>query len=268
MTRRFMIRAFLWCSLVCVGGALVASHNGLNAQSTDFTLRLTDEVAVTGSTATVKLELDATQPVEGFTIVLCYDSTKLSLSSWQIGADQPACPTCFPWVLQDPGLFGYGLAWAGGTVSALPPGVGYEMMVFQFEVLAPGPDVVPIEYCFFENTETLIFAGQSSVSPVLETGSVQILPSTDAWVRGDCNADGSFNIGDAVAGLGALFGSNMVPCDGACDSNDDGSFNLADAVHTLSALFGSGPNPRAPHPDCGADPTPDGLSCLSFALCP
>ncbi|MEM7166143.1 MAG: CHRD domain-containing protein [Planctomycetota bacterium] len=93
------------------------------------------------------------------------------------------------------------------------------------------------------------------------------------FVRGDCNADGSYNIADPVRLLGFAFPSPppAVPlaCDDACDCNDDGILNIADAVCMLTGLFGMpAVPPSAPHPSCGEDPTPDSLDCANIVLCP
>lgn len=88
-------------------------------------------------------------------------------------------------------------------------------------------------------------------------------------VRGDCNADGQGDIGDAVFVLGVLFsGGGPAPCDDACDSNDDGQIDIGDSIHGLAHLFSGGPAPSSPYPACGPDPTADGLLCASFAPCP
>ena len=89
-----------------------------------------------------------------------------------------------------------------------------------------------------------------------------------AFVRGDVNADGSFNLADAVAVLGYLFLGETIPCDAAADTNDDDAINLVDAVAALNALFASGQTPAQPFPVCGVDPTPGTLGCASFAGCP
>ena len=88
--------------------------------------------------------------------------------------------------------------------------------------------------------------------------------------RGDCNADGSFNIADAIYTLALLFsGGPAGSCDDACDANDDGSINIADAIYALASLFSGGPPPALPGPDaCGPDPTDDILTCDSFPPCP
>lgn len=100
-------------------------------------------------------------------------------------------------------------------------------------------------------------------------GSVTVMGSVvlDEFIRGDCNGDGAYNIADAVSGLDALFGGGDAQCVDSCDVNDDGSFNIADVVFQLSNLFSGGMDPNAPFPDCGEDPTADGLDCAAFA-CP
>lgn len=87
-----------------------------------------------------------------------------------------------------------------------------------------------------------------------------------SFVRGDSNADESFDVSDPIFSLAALFtpGAPNPGCSDAADANDDGLFDVSDAVFTLSALFVPGsPPPPAPHPMCGLDTTPDGLDCVS-----
>ena len=89
------------------------------------------------------------------------------------------------------------------------------------------------------------------------------------FVRGDCNADGNFNIADPIFLLNELFSmGDPAHCDDACDMNDDGLKDIGDPVYGLSAQFTDGPPPPAPHPSCGSDPTADMLGCGSFAGCP
>ena len=95
-------------------------------------------------------------------------------------------------------------------------------------------------------------------------------PAGPTFGRGDCNADGSFNIADAIFLLAALFsGGQAGTCTDSCDSNDDGSVNIADAIFALAALFSGGASPASPSPGtCGEDPTADSIDCASFAPCP
>lgn len=89
------------------------------------------------------------------------------------------------------------------------------------------------------------------------------------FVRGDANADGATNVGDAVYMLFCSFGG--LDCSGACadaaDVDDNGTNDVTDAVVLLGFLFTEGPAPSAPHDACGADPTEDSLGCASFSPC-
>lgn len=91
------------------------------------------------------------------------------------------------------------------------------------------------------------------------------------FVRGDCNADGSTNIADAVTLLVYLFPQSVpmnVRCLDACDASDDGQLNLGDAVTLLGAIFGGMPVPIAPPSSCGSDGTTPNLGCAQFVPCP
>ncbi len=98
----------------------------------------------------------------------------------------------------------------------------------------------------------------------LAFGAVEILPS---FARGDCNGDDAFDVSDAISALASLFiaGTEAPPCLDACDTDDSGAFDIGDAVTMLGALFVSSALAPAPptHPDCGLDPTPDGLGCAA-----
>ncbi len=86
--------------------------------------------------------------------------------------------------------------------------------------------------------------------------------------RGDANADGEVNISDAIMTLLHLFaGEDRLTCLSSADANDSGSVDIADAVYTLSYLFVGGPPPADPFSVCGPDPTPDDLTCESYAPC-
>ena len=95
-------------------------------------------------------------------------------------------------------------------------------------------------------------------------------PPGTTFTRGDCNADGGFNIADQIYILAALFsGGPGGICEDACDENDDGGINIADGIYGLAALFSGGPPPPAPSPGtCGVDATDtDALDCASFPPC-
>lgn len=91
--------------------------------------------------------------------------------------------------------------------------------------------------------------------------------------RGDCNSDGSRDVGDAIVALDLLFSpvDVAVLCEKACDTNDDGLFNIADPIQLLAHLF----NPDGlsfplaePFPGCGPDMSLDLIECLPSPACP
>ncbi|MCA8960161.1 MAG: hypothetical protein KDC38_06590, partial [Planctomycetes bacterium] len=107
---------------------------------------------------------------------------------------------------------------------------------------------------------------------VIASLTIEVPVADPIFRRGDANADGAFDISDAIFTLSALFsaGSPLPSCADAGDSNDDGQYDISDAIHTLAALFTPGsPLPGDPGPiDCGVDPTGDALGCADYAACP
>jgi hypothetical protein len=77
------------------------------------------------------------------------------------------------------------------------------------------------------------------------------------FVRGDWNCDGVVDI------LDTSWVSPANPCQDARDLNDDGLISTSDYLYQVNFLTKGGPPPPAPYPDCGPDPTPDGLVCDS-----
>ena len=81
-----------------------------------------------------------------------------------------------------------------------------------------------------------------------------------AFIRGDSNSDGRYDIADPIAAINFLFNNGATPvCLDSVDLNDDGKINIADAIYGLNALFRGGSDPRPPYPDPGLDPTVDDL---------
>ncbi len=89
------------------------------------------------------------------------------------------------------------------------------------------------------------------------------------FLRGDSDTRGSLELTDGIRTLNFLFTGGEVPaCRDAADTDDNGRIELTDAVGTFLFLFSGGDAPPAPGPtDCGIDPTPDELDCLSFEGC-
>ncbi len=88
--------------------------------------------------------------------------------------------------------------------------------------------------------------------------------------RGDCNADGTLNIADAVSVLEYLFlpAVTQVTCREACNSGGGDQLDIADGIHLLSYVFGIGSPPPSPFPDCGTDETPTPIDCADSTFCP
>ncbi|MBI4604781.1 MAG: alpha amylase C-terminal domain-containing protein [Planctomycetes bacterium] len=80
------------------------------------------------------------------------------------------------------------------------------------------------------------------------------------FLRADGDRSGSVDLTDAVHALRVLFkGAAIGSCPAAYDANADGTFDVSDAVFTVLHLFGGGRPPQAPWPDCG--PNPGSLAC-------
>ena len=89
------------------------------------------------------------------------------------------------------------------------------------------------------------------------------------FTRGDCNGDGGIDISDPIELLGGVFGGGTLLCFDSCDANDDGDVQLDDALYMLNHQFQQGSAPLAPFPNCGVDPTADGLAeCMGATGCP
>jgi hypothetical protein len=84
--------------------------------------------------------------------------------------------------------------------------------------------------------------------------------------RGDSNADGQFDVSDALRSLAFLFGGGAQPsCLDTADADDNGVLEVTDPISVLGYLFLGGREPRAPFSACGPDPTEDLLTCESYS---
>lgn len=116
----------------------------------------------------------------------------------------------------------------------------------------PGPADVEVRTVF----GSAVAAGGFTYRPLVD------------FVRGDVNSDGNLDISDAVFGLLYLFtGGAVPPCHKSADSDDSGVVDVTDSILLLDAIFLAGPAPEDPFPECGSDPTDDGLSCDSYLPC-
>ena len=78
------------------------------------------------------------------------------------------------------------------------------------------------------------------------------------------HSEGVLDISEPVTTLRAKFvGDTRIQCADAADTNDDGAVDISDAIYSFSYLFWGGPEPSAPFPSPGFDPTGDVLLCVS-----
>lgn len=83
----------------------------------------------------------------------------------------------------------------------------------------------------------------------------------DAFLRGDVDHDGDVSPADAVLLARALAARSALPCLDAADLTDNGLFQLGDLGLLVEYLVRGEPEPKAPFPSPGFDPTEDGLPC-------
>jgi WD40 repeat protein len=92
-------------------------------------------------------------------------------------------------------------------------------------------------------------------------------PGAPFYKRGDANADGGFDIGDAIYTLGFLFGRTAeIGCDAAADANADGRLDIGDPIFLLTHLFGGGAPPAFPGRVCASTPSAK-LGCGEYRPC-
>jgi hypothetical protein len=102
-------------------------------------------------------------------------------------------------------------------------------------------------------------AGTARLTVITGAMAVPLTPAAASFKRGDCDADGTVALTDAVFGLSYQFlAGPRPPCPDSCDSDDSGLIDVSDMVLILNFLFNAGAPPSPPGPSvCGADPTPD-----------
>ncbi|MGE4619120.1 MAG: right-handed parallel beta-helix repeat-containing protein [Planctomycetota bacterium] len=82
-----------------------------------------------------------------------------------------------------------------------------------------------------------------------DIGAFEVAGYGHCFLRGDCNANGDLDLGDAVMSLGYLFsGGEVTQCIEACDYAGDGLVGIEDSISTLNYLFLGGSTPPAPYP--------------------
>ncbi|MCA8959593.1 MAG: hypothetical protein KDC38_03730 [Planctomycetes bacterium] len=136
----------------------------------------------------------------------------------------------------------------------------------------------------FESLGATVTSSPNSVRGIEDVGNVLyvcngavntlfkmlLAPGGNNFIRGDANQDTLVDTSDPIFVLDYLYSGGVAPiCADAADSNDDGKVDLSDALYLIFHLFqpaglpgGSFPDPPAPFPAAGPDPTfVDPLGC-------
>ncbi|HLU47494.1 MAG TPA: hypothetical protein VK116_05395, partial [Planctomycetota bacterium] len=167
-------------------------------------------------------------------------------------------------------------AFEGIGGAALPPATSEPVLVLEYEILSAAAVGSRVQLrprdCLrasatSEPAHLVLTCGGRTVVLATAPAVVEIVEA--CFTRGDCNADGSFDIVDPISLLLFLFhdigGSGPIDCADACDTNDDGAADISDAIASLVRLFQGGPAPPNPYRDCGLDATSDDLFCRAHA---
>ena len=206
-----------------------------------------------GETLTSSVILEHSAVANGWMLAICHDETTLALDSFDLGAagatvNNGSPPEFFDQQSTSNGWFhGVVITLQGGEF--LPAGT-HELATATYTALRSGEsELCPCDLPLMPVLSTFIVYGGASIAPEFTCGEVTV---SDGFIRGDANADGGVDVGDAVEILNGLFGGSSAPCLEAADVNADAVVDIADPIALLAYLFAGGIPPSAPFPECGA----------------
>jgi len=238
----------------------------------------------TDSANCVSLMVTTLVPIRGGEVGIAYDPDVVTPSCARPGVSFPGDESNIFCSL-DPPIHcgseqdvraGFTVGWVNsGTGELLPPGT-YDVLRICFVRAASGAggacSALRFVRCLgvaeapVENT----VADEDNRGVFAQTFDGEVCPLGAVFRRGDPNADGRFDLSDAVMILSCLFlGAECSSCPDASDTNDDRAVDVSDASFLLTWRFLGGPPPLPPFPGCDADPTDDALTdCIyADALC-
>ena len=176
------------------------------------------------------------------------------------------------------GDLGFSLAGGGETIGLLD-GAGNLVDVVEYDDFAPWPPeadgggaTLALENPSLDNEDARNWsASGGGGTPGAPNDVFVSIPGEcggagPAFVRGDCNGDGTVSISDPIRALLANFAGAPIPCLAACDADGDGeTVGVTDALYLLRHAFADGPPPPPPYPACrtsprASDPT---LGCIT-----
>ena len=111
-----------------------------------------------------------------------------------------------------------------------------------------------LRWCVSRILSRVVVAAATAISLVAPQAA------SAAFVRSDSNGDGRVDISDVSFATNYVFVGTASPASlDAADANDDGSIDISDVLFTYHYLLLGGPQPPAPFPAPGIDPTEDNL---------
>ena len=262
------------------GGSLSIAPVPLPTPSGGVGLDVGNVFVSPGGIAEVPVTIDTDVAVQGFSFGVEHNDPQATLLAIEpgnllatIGCGEG--PAYFEATIPAPNSFGVVVCvidfdpTASGNV--LPAGAGSEIarMVYQTSPAGAPMSIDLVSGVGNPPVAMEVTSDFQSVLPVITSGLVS---SGAAFIRGECNLDGSVDIADAIRLLNELFPTSPagpLGCLDACDTNDDGDLNIADAVNLLTALFGGGTGGGTipGSSGCALDDTSDTLDCLDSGSC-
>jgi len=222
--------------------------------------------------------VDCERDLQGLTLVLDYDPTLLAVTAWT--ADGTDVGNLAPDFVQAQNNDVSGALILGVIFQFLPSnppvllpvGTGHVAATGLFDVAIDAPTALtqigPKDGLGSPPADNSFVSDGLSYAPELVSADISITEdptgNTDPlFLRGDANGDGSVNVADSTFLQDYVTGASGVapPCFDAADANDDGTINIADVTYINAYLFSGGPQPPAPFPQSGSDPTTDSLDC-------
>ncbi len=210
--------------------------------------------------------------LQGWSFGVAHDPAVLDLLSVETGMTTATAgpsggpPTFYSVTMLSDGFVVGALLSSHGVPIYLPVGVDYELEVPHYEIITDptGSEVCPSSALGSPPVATVATHQGAAYTFVTSCGAFE----SGMYTRGDCNADLTIDLADAIYVELYLFLSGEVPgCLQACDTNDDGQLDIADSIYLLNYLFVGGSTPPAPFVACGLDQTPDSLTC-DMSVCP
>jgi hypothetical protein len=271
------MRAIVRCLGIIVGVlCLSATASAQSNENPDYVLSVGNAISAQGGSVTLPVNLDNSGGnVQGWSFGICGDVTQVVVESAALGATTQTVkfgnPPDFEQINLEPGGWTMGVVICFTACAILPPGLGYEVAIANYTVLAPAETNVAVCPCSTLGSppiNAVVVVNGQSIPPVKVCGNIQV-QSLVQFVRADTNADGFLDLSDGIWILNHLFqGGPKFDCNGANDANGDGGLDTADAIYIVLYYFAGGFPPPAPFPTCGYMPNQTLVDCQIFPDCP